>query len=161
MRAQGVMLKRQAKLLGIDFSSGKRIKRAVQKQRVQNVLVRKKRYQQCGARAARHLVRTGALPALRYGAGVVGVGKAALRAARSFACAVRGEMRGRCTFARLALARYDPGAVLVTDPLLEWARAAWDGVAAKRTWQWPGALRCNRVAPLIGLSRRSRVLRER
>ena len=72
-------------------------------------------------------MRTRALPALRYGAGVVGVGKATLRAARSFACAVRGEMRGRCTFARLALARSDPGLVLATDPLLEWACAAWDG----------------------------------
>ena len=83
MRAQGVMLKKQVKLLGIDFTSGKRVKRTVQKQRASNVLSRKARYKQCGAKAARHLVRTGALPALRYGAGVIGASRATVRASRA------------------------------------------------------------------------------
>ena len=148
MRAQGVTIKRQVKLLGIDFASGKRVRRSVQKQRVQNVLARRGRYKQCGARAARQLVRTGALPAMRYGAGVVGVGKATFLAARSFACAVRGEMRGRCTYARLALASYDPGTALVTDSLLEWARAAWDerGCRDDMTVAWKAAVKSSASA---------------
>ena len=71
------------------------------------------------------MVRTGALPALRYGAGVIGANKSILPAPRSFACGVQSEMRGRCAFARAR--KYNPGVVLATDPLLEWAHAAWDG----------------------------------
>ena len=122
MRAQGVSMRKQVKLLGIDFSSGKRVKRTVQKQRMRDVASRRGRYKQCGKKAARHCVRTGALPALRYGAGVIGVSRATVRAARSFACAVWGEIRGRCSFSRLALAKYDPGVALLTDPIVEWAR---------------------------------------
>ena len=55
-----------------------------------------------------------------------------LKAARRFACSMRGDMRGRSSYARLHLANYDPGAQLATDPILEWARAVWDGFANKR-----------------------------
>ena len=68
-------------------------------------------------------MRTGALPALRHGVGGVGANPTMLKAAWSFACAVRGE-RGRKSFARLALAKYDPGIQLATYPLVDWAKAA-------------------------------------
>ena len=35
-------------------------------------------------------------------------------------------MRGRSTFARLALARYDAGGLMATEPIVQWAKAVWD-----------------------------------
>ena len=64
-----------------------------------------------------------------YGASVYGVPTTTLKAIRGFACAVRGEMRGRSTFARLELARYDPGAGGAVAPIVDWANAIWDSVA--------------------------------
>jgi ribonuclease HI len=150
MRAVGVATRRRVKLLGIDYSSGKRVCRAVQRSRVQLVLGRQEGYKRLGKFAARHLVRTGAAPAVRYGANVLGVNKTTLKAVRRFACRVQGEMRGRCTFARLALARYDPGVSLATDPILDWARAVWDELVdtadLQITWQ--------RALPAMSASRR-------
>ena len=54
-------------------------------------------------------------------------------------CSVQGDMRGRCTFARLSLSKYDPGVGLATDPIIEWAKAIWDGLVdpddLQVTWQ--------------------------
>ena len=104
MRALGVPMHKQVKLLGIDYGSGKRLKRCVQKGRLAVIVHRKHRYERLGPTAARRLVNTGALPALRYGAGVIGANKTMIKAARRFACSVRGDMRGRSSFARLNLA---------------------------------------------------------
>ena len=60
-----------------------------------------------GKKAAARLVRTGAAPAMTYGASVYGTPSTTLKAVRGFACAVRGEVRGRSSFARLQLAGYD------------------------------------------------------
>ena len=95
------------------------------------ILGRLSRYKRCGKSAALRLARTGAVPAMRHGASVLGFTRVALKAARSFVCGARGEMRGRCTFARLRLASYDPGALLATDPILDWAKAVWDGLASE------------------------------
>ena len=63
---------------------------------------------------------------MRYGASACGVTNTALRRIRSFACGVVGEMRGRSTFARTALAGYDVGSLMATDPIVQWAKAVWD-----------------------------------
>ena len=72
-------------------------------------------------------MKTEAAPASRYGAVVYGASNPAIKAVRGFSCQVRGEMRGRCTFARLEVAGYDVGAEMATDPIISWAAAAWDG----------------------------------
>ena len=114
----------------------------MQRGRLAVVVQRKRRFERMGPTAARMLVNTGALPALRYGAGVIGANKTMIRAARRFACSVRGEMRGRSSYARLHLAKYDPGAQLATDPILEWSRAVWDSFANRRDLEaaWRAAL---------------------
>ena len=45
-------------------------------------------------------------------------------------------------------AKYDPGAVLVTDLLLEWARAAWDGSSCdeEMTVAWRAAVQLSGAA---------------
>jgi hypothetical protein len=63
---------RQVKLLGIDYASGKKLMRSVQRGRLALIVQRKRRYTRLGPTAARVLINTGALLALRYGAGVVG-----------------------------------------------------------------------------------------
>ena len=83
---------RQVKLLGIDYASGKRLRRSVQQGRLAVIVQRKRRYERMAPTAARVLVNTGALPALRYGAGVIGANKTMMKAARRFACSIRGDM---------------------------------------------------------------------
>ena len=123
----GVRVVHQARLLGVDFSAGRKVRRGVQRSRISKVLKRKVGYLRIGRKAAAHLVKTGAGPALRYGAAVVGASSSAIRAARGFSCQAVGEMRGRSTFARLSLAGYDVGALMATDPIVDWACAVWDG----------------------------------
>ena len=127
MAKLGVRVVHRAKLLGIDYSEGRKVRRGVQRSRIKQVLKRKQRYLRIGRRAAAHLVKTGAGPALRYGTAVVGASCSAIKAARGFSCQALGEMRGKSTFGRLSLANYDVGGVMATDPIVEWAKAGWDG----------------------------------
>ena len=122
----GLAVKNKAKMLGIDFSCGKGGARATQGGKVKGVVGRRSRYQKVGKKAAGRLVKAGAAPAMTYGTSVYGMPNATLKAVRGFACCVKGEMRGRSTFARLQLARYDPGALCATGPIVDWARAIWD-----------------------------------
>ena len=89
LRALGVPLHRQVKLLRVDYASGKTLARHVQRGRLAVITQPKRRYARLGPTAARVLVNTGALPALRYGAGVVGSNRVMIKTARKFACAVR------------------------------------------------------------------------
>ena len=146
----GIATKSKTTLLGIDFSCGRRVVCSVQRGRILRVCARKKRYQQLGRKAAGHLAKTGAAPAFRYGASVYGASNAAVKAVRGFMCQVRGEMRGRSTFARLEVAGYDVGAEMATDPIFSWAAAAWDGLVADSdrfvTWK--------RAHVVVGVSKR-------
>ena len=54
---------------------------------------------------------------------------------RGFACAVRGEARGRSTVARLELAGYDPAADMAIRPIVGWARALWDSFVPRNELQ--------------------------
>ena len=110
--------------------------------RLKAVTSRVARYRRLGKVAASRLVRTGAAPALRFGVGVCGAPDSAIRAARRFACAVRGEMRGRSAFARLQLGSYDVGAQMAVDPIVEWCRAAWDHLVSDEDLQvtWRAAI---------------------
>ena len=147
----GIGIRTKAKLLGVDFSCGKRVSRVVQASRVQSVVKRKARYKKLGKKAAGRLVRTGAAPAMQYGASVYGTPDTTLKAVRGFACAVRGEMRGRSTFARLEIARYDPGAICATAPIVDWAKAVWDGFVAaddlRAVWKNAHCLTAGRRSP--------------
>ena len=58
MRALGVPMRRQVKLLGIDYASGKRLRRSVQRGRLAVIVQRKRRYERMGPTAARILVNT-------------------------------------------------------------------------------------------------------
>ena len=118
-REMGIGTQRHVKLLGVDYSAGGRVSRRVQRRRLADVASRQKRYRSLGKRAAAHLFRTGAVPGVRYGAGVFGVNKTTLKAVRRMACGLRGPTRGRCTSARLVLTKYDPGLVLATDAIFE------------------------------------------
>ena len=66
---------------------------------------------------------------MQYGSCVYGMPNTTLQKVRGFACAVKGEMRGRSTLARLELARYDPGIACAISPIEEWAKAIWDTTA--------------------------------
>jgi hypothetical protein len=127
----GVAMKTKVKLLGIDYGAGKRVVRAVQAVRMKAVTGRLQRIKRMGKRAAQHLVRTGAAPAMKYGVAVCGATDSTVNAARRFSCAAVGEMRGRSAFARLALAKYDVGTQMAIEPVVEWARAVWDGLVSR------------------------------
>ena len=109
-KADGVPTIKSTKMLGIDYCAGGRVVRRHWSKRVTKVTDRKQRYERFGPTAAKRLVRTGAAPAFRYGAGIYGVNSSSVKAIRSFACSVQGKMAGRCTFAKLNFAKYDPGA---------------------------------------------------
>ena len=131
LTALGIKVKSKGKMLGIDFSCGRKVVRSAQTARVRKVAARRRRYCMLGRKAASRLVRSGAAPACQYGASVYGTPSSTLKAVRGFACAVRGEVRGRSSFARLELAGYDPGADMAVGPIVEWARAVWDNLVPK------------------------------
>ena len=130
-KAEGVPVIKSTKMLGVDFTAGGRLTRRHWRKRVKTVVARKDRYQRMGPTAAKRLVRTGASPALKYGAGIYGANSTEIKMIRSFSCNVQGKMNGRCTFARLNLAKYDPGSEVALKPIYDWARAVWDQWAAK------------------------------
>ena len=80
----GVAVVQHAKLLGVDYSGGKAVRRTAQRARIRKVGKRLSRYKQLGNRAARHLVKTGAGPSLRYGAASYGATDSAVKAVRFF-----------------------------------------------------------------------------
>ena len=145
MRRRGIAVRSKAKLLGVDFSCGKRACRSSQRSRVKSICARLDRYKSLRKKAAAHLVRTGAAPGMLYGANVYGTPSTTIKAVRGYSCAVKGELRGRPTFARLQLAGYDAGKELAIGPIIEWAKACWDGLASRETLQvtWQRAV-CGR-----------------
>ena len=128
LRRFGVATQRQVKFLGIDYAAGKCVGRKIQKKRFVKVLSRIGRYKMLGKKGGTKVLRTGAGPAVRYGASVLGTNSTWLCRIRRFACAVQGEMRRRSPFGRLKLAKYDPAKLMAIDPIVDWARAWWDGV---------------------------------
>ena len=135
LRKYGIRTKDKVKFLGVDYCGGSKITREVQNQRFQSVKGRANRYRQCGRRAARHLLRTGAAPAIRYGSVIVGAPDALVKQVRQFSCSVEGDMRGKSAFGRLQLSGYDIGTSLATDPIIAWAKAIWDEFAPKDIMQ--------------------------
>ena len=129
LRRFGVDTTKHVKFLGIDYAAGKRVRRTVQKKRLIVVTKRVGRYKQLAKAAANRILRTGAGPAIRYGASVLGTNSTALARIRRFACAVRGEMRRRSPFGRMKLAKYDPAKQMAVDPIVDWARARWDALS--------------------------------
>ena len=85
-----------------------------------------------------------------YGANVYGTPISTIKAVRGSACALKGELRGRSTFARLQLAGYDAGSDLTIGPIFEWAKACWDGLASKETLQ----VTWQRAQCVVGVSQR-------
>ena len=126
LKRHGIQTKCKVKFLGIDYCGGRAFRRDVQRHRMDTVASRAHRMRQCGRKAARHLLRTGAAPAVRYGCVVVGAPNGLVQRARRFACSVEGNMRGRSAFGRTQLSGYDLGGQMALDPLLAWSRAVWD-----------------------------------
>ena len=75
---------------------------------------------------------------------------------RGFACAVKGELRGRSTFARLRLDDYDPAASMAIGPIVEWARALWDRSVSdedvKMVWQRARSQIAGKASPFRNVS---------
>ena len=138
----GVRVTRQTKLLGVDFSAGKKVKRSVQRKRIAKICRRGRRYRQLGRKGASHVVKTGAGPGFKYGVAAYGATNSAIRAVRSFSCNALGEMRGKSTFARLTLAGYDAGALMAVGPIAQWAKAAWDALVSREDMatSWKSAM---------------------
>ena len=149
-RAQGVATQKQSKLLGVDYNAGGTAPRHVWKSRLAKARSRREAYQRLGRKAALRLARTSAGPALSYGAGIYGTNDSGVRASRRFTCNVMGQSSGRCSFARLQLARYDPGAELATKPITDWAKAVWDEIVPPQDLSsaWRAAV------PTVGLASR-------
>ena len=126
LKRHGIQTKCKVKFLGIDYCGGRVFRRDVQRHRMDTVASRAHRMRQCGRKAARHLLRTGVAPAVRYGCVVVGAPNGLVQRARRFACSVEGNMRGRSAFGRTQLSGYDLGGQMALDPLLAWSRAVWD-----------------------------------
>ena len=147
-KAVGVPVVKATKMLGVDYCASGRGSRQHWKKRVKKVFARKEQFQRMGPAAARRLVRTGAAPAFRYGSGVFGVNPTGVKAIRSFSCQVQGKMDGRCSFARLSLTKYDPGAEVSLVPVQDWARAVWDGWVTREELQkaWKMAMSTVAVA---------------
>ena len=142
LKRQGVTMVQQAKLLGVDYSAGKSVRRSTQRARIRKVSKRVSRFRQLGSKAALHVVKTGAGPSLRYGASAYGASSSAIKAVRFFTCGAIGKMQGRSALARATLTGYDAGALMATDPIVQWARAVWDNLAPPQDLQvtWKQAM---------------------
>ena len=143
MARMGVKGAQQTKLLGVDFSAGKKVKRSVQRKRISKMSGRRKRYRQLGKKTANHVLKTGGGPGMRYGAAAYGATDSAIKLVRSFSCNAVGEMRGKSTFARIALAGHDAGGLMAIDPIIQWAKAVWDGLVVRddMAFSWKVAMR--------------------
>ncbi len=128
MCALGVAVKRKVKHLGIDYRPGcRRTSNVTQVQRWRAAIGRKERAKRLGQMGGAHVLRTGVVPAARYGASVSGVADGALQRLASAAAEVYGHARGRSTTARLAIRRADPRVGIVLKPLVEWTETIWRG----------------------------------
>ena len=80
---------------------------------------------------------------MRYGAASFGATDSAIKLVRSFSCNAIGEMRGKSTFARIALAGHDAGGLMAIDPIIQWAKAVWDELVARDDmgFSWKVAMR--------------------
>ena len=114
-------------------------------------MARKGRFCRLGKKAGGRLVKAGAVPAFSYGANTYGTTSTTFKKVRGFACSVKGELRGRSTFARLRLENYDPAAGMAIGPIVEWAKAIWDGVVSKGdiqiVWQQAHSTMAGRAMP--------------
>ncbi len=126
--ALGITVKKKAKHLGVDYKPGaKRAANAAQATRWAHALRKRPRVKTMGPVGGAHVMNTGLVPALRYGATTTGIGEASLRKAAAAASEIYGSTLGRSTTARLALRRTDPRPSLVLRPISAWVEAVWCG----------------------------------
>ena len=121
--SMGIKGSQHAKLLGIDFSCGAKLRRSAQCKRISAATARRERLCALGKRAARRIARSGTAPAMRYGTSVTGASNGVVQKVRRFECGVQGAMGGRSAFARMQLSDFDTGALMSVDPIIGWARA--------------------------------------
>ena len=132
-KAMGVKTVGHTKWLGIDYTAGARAQRKVLNTRLKKVCSRAARMRRRGARGGTHMVKTGGVPALRYGVIKDGATKGMISKVRRLAGTMRGKTKGRSLFGRLTLTKYGPGADLILAPLIAWAKGMWDNVGTKTT----------------------------
>ena len=80
LNRHGIGVRAKVKMLGVDFSCGKKVGRSAQRERVEKVTARKSRYMKLGKKAAGRIVKAGAAPAVQYGASVYGTPNTTLKA---------------------------------------------------------------------------------
>ena len=130
-RAIGVKTVSHTKWLGIDYTAGARAQRKVLNARLSKVCSRAARMKRMGARGGTHMLKTGGVPALRFGVIKDGATKGMISKVRKLAGTMRGKTKRRSLFARLTLTKYDPGSDLILAPLVAWAKGLWDNLVPK------------------------------
>ena len=130
----GPHLCRQARNLGVDFASGRKLGSQVRWKRIKAVLKRQpflRRLKAAGACAGR-LVLTSLVPGLTYGASVLGMPPSMLKRCRQIArssCVSRTAGRSLSLDLALEPSRTDPAQLVFTRPIHVWSVALHDGWA--------------------------------
>ena len=134
VRRKGIVMKKEARNLGVAFTlrkGGKR--RVIQKKRWLTVKERWPRAKRVGGRAGGRVAATGFAPSVTYGVNVTGMTDGLLASLRALIGQARGSCRGRSTSARLAMEGVDPGVKVVVGPLMQWVDAWWDKLVQEGT----------------------------
>ena len=88
MRKVGIAVAKLSENLGIDFQVGGKLGRVKQGMRVKEIQQRMCRLVKLGSKAGSHVFRTGGVPAMRHGAGVVGITVGTMRKINKMAARV-------------------------------------------------------------------------
>ncbi len=133
LRALGVKVGRQAKLLGVDYIPGKvkGVRRPAQQARIDKAMAKRRRIMKLGSRGGSHVINTGLIPMIKYGASVTGVTCRVVRQVGSMAAEALGPTAGRSATARLAVRGMDPRVGLILRPVRAWMEEVWRGEVAR------------------------------
>ena len=126
LKALGILVKTQARNLGVDYALGRKAKRKhAWLNRWSKVKAKVKRCKQIGPVAASMIGRTALIPAVSYGASCASVATGLLSDIRGVIASLHGPMNGRSTTARLSIRGMDLAFPLVLAPLWAGRRAVW------------------------------------
>ena len=123
----GIVTGQVCENLGISLQTGSRLVRAKQAARIRSIQARMGMFVRLGKTAGPRVFGTGGFPAMRHGAGVVGITLTTMRTInRMTTKTFSSSVVGRSNFARLKLTGCNPGHIMFLDSLVTWTRAAWD-----------------------------------
>ena len=117
MKKIGIAVAKLSENLGIDFQVGGKLVRAKQAIRVKETKQKMGRFVKLGNKAGSRVFKTGGVPSIRHGAGVVGITVGTMRTINKMAARVKGRTTGRSNFARLAMDGSNQAHPVFLDPL--------------------------------------------